>query len=283
MLAVMQKCHSCPHARQLIVHQITNVPVLFRNAVSKVRSSVRIGYVCSLQFTDHPSNTHTPLSQPIHLQKLKRSMELKQLRKSIGKRTFQMGYTPYPATYGAEEVLMTFNDFVDNISDFDSRYESTLDDDLETRELPLYAFLAEAYRGTREQMEKTAYRLGTLTKEMLYDLNMRVIQLFVGPTGSGAPPHYHGPALNFLAWGAKQWQLFPPATTRFSIKPKAAWNAEFETYNRSEVEMFDCLQREGDVLFIPRGWAHSTENLEFSTGVAVEFHSEILVSPIDVT
>ena len=30
-------------------------------------------------------------------------------------------------------------------------------------------------------------------------------QWYLGPTGSGAPVHYHGHAFNYVAYGAKHW------------------------------------------------------------------------------
>jgi hypothetical protein len=33
----------------------------------------------------------------------------------------------------------------------------------------------------------------------------------------------------------------------------------------------ECIQEEGDVVFIPQGWAHAVLNLQNSVGVAVEF------------
>ena len=32
-----------------------------------------------------------------------------------------------------------------------------------------------------------------------------------------------------------------------------------------------CLQNPGDILYVPRDWAHATVNVQESIGVAVEF------------
>jgi hypothetical protein len=36
------------------------------------------------------------------------------------------------------------------------------------------------------------------------------LQLTIGPTGSGAPPHFHADAVNALIRGRKRWLLWPP-------------------------------------------------------------------------
>ncbi len=42
-------------------------------------------------------------------------------------------------------------------------------------------------------------------------------QFMLGPRGSGAPPHFHGHAINMLIRGAKKWVLFPPRDAFFTI------------------------------------------------------------------
>jgi hypothetical protein len=41
-------------------------------------------------------------------------------------------------------------------------------------------------------------------------LTLTSFQWYLGPTGSGAPVHYHGHAFNYVAYGAKHWFLVPP-------------------------------------------------------------------------
>ena len=49
------------------------------------------------------------------------------------------------------------------------------------------------------------------------------IQFYLGPAGSGAQPHWHGSAWNWLVHGRKQWELWPPSeATYFLRKPVAA-------------------------------------------------------------
>lgn len=44
-------------------------------------------------------------------------------------------------------------------------------------------------------------------------------QLYLGPAGSGAPPHYHRAAVNVLVYGAKHWYLLPPTSAVYRFRP----------------------------------------------------------------
>ena len=43
-----------------------------------------------------------------------------------------------------------------------------------------------------------------------------LIQIYFGPILSGAPFHSHGPAINQLIYGQKQWILLPPSKDVYS-------------------------------------------------------------------
>ena len=88
-------------------------------------------------------------------------------------------------------------------------------------------------------------------------------QFFLGPTGSGAPVHYHGHAVNVLAYGAKRWKLMPPSHAFYSKMPAeefylsriAEGNATEEDGLGSPHEL-ECVQHAGDVMFVPTLWGH---------------------------
>jgi hypothetical protein len=48
-------------------------------------------------------------------------------------------------------------------------------------------------------------------------------QFMLGPAGSGAPPHFHGAAINMLVYGCKEWMLYPPAQAFFSVEHVRRW------------------------------------------------------------
>ena len=50
-----------------------------------------------------------------------------------------------------------------------------------------------------------------------------VVQVYVGPTGAGAPFHYHENALNALLHGRKRWWLKEPSEAVYSVRHPRAW------------------------------------------------------------
>jgi len=112
-------------------------------------------------------------------------------------------------------------------------------------------------------------------------------QLFLGPAGSGAPPHFHKDALNVLAHGQKRWWLSPPRWATYSSAPVAEWLVQ--TFGAREAEgaewveaeggwrahVLECTQNAGDALFVPYGWGHAVLNLHASAGFALEFSTAL--------
>lgn len=103
-------------------------------------------------------------------------------------------------------------------------------------------------------------------------------QFFLGPAGSGAPVHYHGHAVNALAYGEKRWFLQPPARGMYSKLP--AEERFLREHNgtaavpESEARPLECTQHAGDLLFVPTLWSHGTLNVRQSIGTAYEFSIE---------
>ena len=94
-------------------------------------------------------------------------------------------------------------------------------------------------------------------------------QFYLGPSGSGAPWHYHTTAINTLAYGRKRWFLTPPELSQYSTQHPAAW---FEQeYAQADAKPLECIQEAGDLLVVPSMWGHATINIETSIGMAFEF------------
>eukprot|EP00056_Hartaetosiga_gracilis_P009945 m.144832 g.144832 ORF g.144832 m.144832 type:complete len:209 (+) comp13227_c0_seq14:1024-1650(+) len=90
-------------------------------------------------------------------------------------------------------------------------------------------------------------------------------QLFVGPRCSGSPLHVHHHAMNTLLSGQKQWWLLPPSKRTYTkLHPLLTPT----TISGSPT----CIQRQGDVILVPKGWTHATLNDAFVSGFAVELH-----------
>ena len=95
-------------------------------------------------------------------------------------------------------------------------------------------------------------------------------QFFLGPPGSGAPPHYHSDAWNALAFGRKRWFLQPPDRARYGGRPASQWVQE-SLPKLKKNRPIECTQEAGDLLYVPASWGHVTLNLKASVGVAGEF------------
>ena len=96
-------------------------------------------------------------------------------------------------------------------------------------------------------------------------------QFFLGPAGSGAPPHYHKHAWNALAYGRKRWFLWPPAAAMYSSMPIRRWLEEVLPGLPPHLAPLEVTQEAGDVIFVPAGWGHATLNLAASVGLSEEF------------
>lgn len=121
------------------------------------------------------------------------------------------------------------------------------------------------------------------------------LQFYLGSAGTGAPVHIHGHAINTLAYGEKQWVLFPPADAFYSTIParqffeRYVWNQTNPStwmstlleetspdarQEKREMQMLRCTQHAGDIMYVPSLWAHGTLNVRQSIGVAHEFSVE---------
>ncbi|KAJ1405088.1 hypothetical protein B484DRAFT_483427 [Ochromonadaceae sp. CCMP2298] len=100
------------------------------------------------------------------------------------------------------------------------------------------------------------------------------IQFYLGPAGSGAPAHFHGHAINSLAFGEKQWILYPPAEAFYSTTPALAFFPAEANATGGTGNALRCTQQAGDVLYVPALWGHATLNSLQSIGVAHEFSVE---------
>ncbi len=89
--------------------------------------------------------------------------------------------------------------------------------------------------------------------------------------------------MNVLAYGAKRWELFPPARAHYAKTAAADRWFQGEAGGSSIMAAGSgaglgtplvCTQRAGDLLFVPSQWGHGTINERQSIGVAYEFSLE---------
>lgn len=100
------------------------------------------------------------------------------------------------------------------------------------------------------------------------------IHYFFGRKGSGAPFHVHADAVNAAINGDKHWFILTPGRSVYSRKPVRDW-MENDLPHLIETDPdnapLQCVQRAGDVIYIPLDWSHAVHNLHENTfGVALE-------------
>ena len=123
-----------------------------------------------------------------------------------------------------------------------------------------------------------------------------VVQVYVGPTGAGAPFHYHENALNALLHGRKRWWLKEPSEAVYSVRHPRAWcRRGVEVYPASTPStrrVIDRLRRRtddakdactfvqeaGDVVLVPANWAHAILNEAPVVGAAFEHLDAYLIA-----
>jgi hypothetical protein len=78
--------------------------------------------------------------------------------------------------------------------------------------------------------------------------------------------------VNRLIFGKKRWYLLPPAFARYARKPVSDWLLEDlpSLAADARIPLFTCVQQPGEIVFVPRGWAHAVVNLVESVGIAAE-------------
>jgi hypothetical protein len=96
------------------------------------------------------------------------------------------------------------------------------------------------------------------------------IHFFLGRENSGAP-HHHADALNVVVSGSKRWFIYTPSRTLYSRKHIKRWlDEDYEGLAEAEKPL-ECIQRPGDVIYVPLDWGHAVINLEENTfGYALE-------------
>lgn len=96
-------------------------------------------------------------------------------------------------------------------------------------------------------------------------------QFYHGPAESGAPVHFHGDAWNLLVHGRKRWLIYSPMDGFYSTQPSS------ELLKSTYPKAMEFTQEAGDLIYIPRYWAHGVVNLQECIGVATEFNSPYII------
>ena len=100
--------------------------------------------------------------------------------------------------------------------------------------------------------------------------------LALGGSGSGIPWHQHKAAFNEVLLGAKRWSFYPPriftaVADEFGFDPKRPhvdWLSRVYPKLPTTHRPLECVQRPGDVVFVPKDWFHATANVGDTVAVA---------------
>ncbi|KAI3382727.1 hypothetical protein SNEBB_007280 [Seison nebaliae] len=84
----------------------------------------------------------------------------------------------------------------------------------------------------------------------------------IGAKGTGVPFHWHGPGFAETVHGRKRWFLYAPNYTPIfdgDISSYVWWE---KRYGKSQYGLLECTLNEGDLIYFPNGWWHSTLNVD---------------------
>lgn len=95
------------------------------------------------------------------------------------------------------------------------------------------------------------------------------VQWMLGPPLSGSPAHFHAHAWNACVVGAKRWFLYPAYAAFYSVRPPVRF--AFDPPAADAQRPLECIQRAGDVIYVPEDFGHAVLNLHDTMAVAQEF------------
>ena len=116
--------------------------------------------------------------------------------------------------------------------------------------------------------------------------------LSLGPSRTGLPFHSHGKTWLALIHGSKRWLVYPPGYNapaeiqqqfnpllsnyvwmqnvypKLASLPPAPVDPSADTASTSPYSRpLECVQRPGDIIYLPEGWAHMTINIGEAVGI----------------
>ena len=176
-----------------------------------------------------------------NLQRLRKLWEKKTFLARFGSLPIETGEIPYADSFGLRSNRCTIGQFSQQADD--------------------YAFCGITPK-SHGPMFQDFVHCGFFTK-----LQNTHFQYYQGKPGTGAPVHFHVDAWNALVHGRKRWFIFPPMKGMYTTKPIGQWL----TNHRNQVKPLVFTQYAGDIVYIPRFWAHGVLNIKESVGIAAEF------------
>lgn len=194
-----------------------------------------------------------------------------------GSRQVTVGDVPYPSEFGHTENQSTIAEYLSTSMSGNAKVWKPGD-------VPSYifdrvaGFERDIYTGTATRNMTTPHRGWHSDKAPFSFLHGGAVkftsfQWYLGPTGSGAPVHFHGDAFNYIIYGKKHWFLIPPNHTIYSRKPIGRWIKEdLPRLKKGGTPVLQCVQNAGTVMLVPRLWGHGVLNLQETVGFANEIN-----------
>lgn len=191
---------------------------------------------------------------------------------------------PYSDTFGIKSVFSTLKEVALTSSVV-----------VNSSGTPMYAFMVPtgAWKSKMIRDLPPPHVIASTKHNYSYEL-----QFYLGGSGTGAPVHYHGHAINVLSYGVKDWIVYPPDYSFYSTIPALEYFTSVllrdnmtaldaliasntsSNYNSHSAENnlyskgLRVRQYAGDILYIPSLWSHGTLNIQQSIGTAYEFTVE---------
>ena len=92
--------------------------------------------------------------------------------------------------------------------------------------------------------------------------------VYLGTALGGFNMAYGKQAWDVLVYGQKRWFLLPPTDAYFAVEQPWMW---WKNVYLEEGGAMECVQRSGDLLFIPELWSRASIHLRESVGILQEF------------
>lgn len=95
---------------------------------------------------------------------------------------------------------------------------------------------------------------------------LQSVHYYLGGQWSGAPFHIHSDALNLAVTGKKKWWVVTPRSAVWSRRHVREYAEEGKGGPAGgEEPPMECIQRGGDLVYVPGDWGHAAMNLEGGT------------------
>ena len=178
----------------------------------------------------------------------------------------RVGAVPYAGYFNLTTLSMS-------LSQFHSEHMATSDTSSDAP--PLYVFakhagVSAAGYTALEKLVTEAFPISTLITPPSKTGGAAEAHFFLGRARSGAPFHLHADAVNGAVYGKKHWYIYTPARSLYSRASIAEWVRDSLPKLDESERPLECVQRPGDVIYVPLDWGHAVLNEDDAFGFALE-------------